>query len=152
MFNTLQSLFKKLLDGNDLASHTQAQPKLAIAALLCEVTAADHAQTTQELTAEVQMLQKLLDMTKEEASKLLDNARQQTTQSVSLYDFTSQLRDLPRPQRNELIKAMWTVAYADGVLDPIEESVIRKVAELIYVDHSDFVKTKLEIQETQLKD
>ncbi|CAM2838203.1 TerB family tellurite resistance protein [Vibrio rarus] len=146
MFNTLQSVFKKLLDGNDLAGHSKAQPKLAMAALLCEVTAADHTQDPSEITAERQMLQKLLDLSTEETTALLANARQQAEQSVSLYDFTSQLRDLPREQRNELIKAMWTVAYADGVLDPIEESVIRKAAELIYVDHSDFVKTKLEVQ------
>ncbi|GEA59969.1 tellurite resistance TerB family protein [Vibrio comitans] len=146
MFNKIHSLFKELLDGNDLATHTQKQPKLAIAALLCEVTAADHEQTPQELAAEQQMLQKLLDVTPEDASALLENAREQANQSVSLYDFTSQLRDLPRPERNNLIKAMWTVAYADGELDPIEESVIRKAAELIYVDHSDFVKTKLEVQ------
>ncbi|GAD79210.1 TerB family tellurite resistance protein [Vibrio ezurae] len=148
MFNKLQSLFKELLDGHDLAHHTKQQPKLAIAALLCEVTAADHEQTTEELVAEQTMLSKLLEVTEEEATELLDNARQQAEQSVSLYDFTSQLRDLPREKRNQLIKAMWTVAYADGELDPIEESVIRKAAELIYVDHKDFVKTKLEVQES----
>lgn len=146
MFNKIHSLFKELLDGNDLATHTQKQPKLAIAALLCEVTLADHEQTSQELAAEQKMLKNLLDVTPEDAAALLESAREQASQSVSLYDFTSQLRDLPRAKRNDLIKAMWTVAYADGELDPIEESVIRKAAELIYVDHSDFVKTKLEVK------
>lgn len=41
---------------------------------------------------------------------------------------------------------MWVIAFADGVLDPIEESVIRKVAELIYLDHNEFIRAKLEAQ------
>jgi uncharacterized tellurite resistance protein B-like protein len=38
---------------------------------------------------------------------------------------------------------MWKVAYADGDLDKYEESIIRKVADLLYIWHSDFVNTKL---------
>ena len=40
---------------------------------------------------------------------------------------------------------MWQVAYADNVLDPIEEAIIRKVAELLYVNHSDFIRAKLSV-------
>ena len=42
---------------------------------------------------------------------------------------------------------MWQVAYADDHLDPIEEAVIRKVAELLYVNHSEFIRAKLSITE-----
>ena len=76
---------------------------------------------------------------------LLEQAEPKVEQSVSLYDFTSQLRDLSQPVRTDLIKAMWEVAHADGEIDPIEDSVIRKTAELLYVDHSDFIKTKLNV-------
>jgi len=40
---------------------------------------------------------------------------------------------------------MWQVAYADGHLDEMEEALIRKVATLIYVNHSDFIRTKLAV-------
>ena len=46
----------------------------------------------------------------------------------------------------ELIKNMWEVAYADGNLDRYEEHLIRRVAELLYVSHSDFIKTKLAVK------
>jgi uncharacterized tellurite resistance protein B-like protein len=39
---------------------------------------------------------------------------------------------------------MWKVAYADGDLDKYEDNIIRKVADLLYIRHSDFVRTKLE--------
>lgn len=146
MFNKIHLLFKALMDGNDLAAHTKAEPNLAIAALLCEVSAADSQSTKEEIEAEQNMLVNLLSITAIEAQQLLTEAREKSKQSVSLYDFTSQLRELPRSQRFELVKAMWTIAYADGVLDPIEESIIRKVAELIYLDHKEFVRAKLEVQ------
>ena len=63
----------------------------------------------------------------------------------SLFDFTSQLRGLDNAMRIKLVKAMWVVAYADGYLDPLEEALIRKVAGLIYVNHGDFIRTKLAV-------
>ena len=36
-------------------------------------------------------------------------------------------------ERVELIEMMWEVAYADGVLDPEEDALIRRLANLIYV-------------------
>ena len=42
---------------------------------------------------------------------------------------------------------MWQVAHADGHIDPMEDAVIRKVAELLYVDHSEFIRAKLDVIE-----
>ncbi|MEM1153413.1 MAG: TerB family tellurite resistance protein [Pseudomonadota bacterium] len=47
------------------------------------------------------------------------------------------------PQKLELIGSMWRVAYADGRLDKYEEHLIRQVAELCYVSHEDYIKSKL---------
>ena len=38
---------------------------------------------------------------------------------------------------------MWAVAHADNEVHPHEEYVIRKVADLLYVSHSDFIRGKL---------
>jgi uncharacterized tellurite resistance protein B-like protein len=38
---------------------------------------------------------------------------------------------------------MWQVAYADGRLDKYEEGLIRQVAELTYVPHAEYIRTKL---------
>jgi len=37
---------------------------------------------------------------------------------------------------------MWQVAFADDNLDRYEEHLIRKVAELTYVSHQDFIRLK----------
>jgi uncharacterized tellurite resistance protein B-like protein len=38
---------------------------------------------------------------------------------------------------------MWVIAFSDEELDKYEEYLIRKVSNLIYVSHSDFIKSKL---------
>ncbi|CAK1796661.1 TerB family tellurite resistance protein [Vibrio crassostreae] len=145
MFNSLTSMFKQLIEGQDLSKNQGTSPNIAIASLLCEVAGADHQINELERVAKLQLLQRLLDLDEEQAKVLLAQAEPKVEQSVSLYDFTSQLRDLSQPVRIDLIKAMWEVAHADGEIDPIEDSVIRKTAELLYVDHSDFIKTKLNV-------
>jgi uncharacterized tellurite resistance protein B-like protein len=38
---------------------------------------------------------------------------------------------------------MWEVAYADGRVDRYEDHMIRKVADLLYLSHNDFIRMKL---------
>ena len=63
-------------------------------------------------------------------------------------EFTRLLNDnLSRSERINIIENLWRVAYADSVLDKYEEYYIRKVADLLYVAHSDYIKTKLKAAE-----
>jgi len=44
------------------------------------------------------------------------------------------------------VESLWEVAYADQHLDRYEDHLVRKVADLIHVRHSDFIRTKLEVK------
>jgi uncharacterized tellurite resistance protein B-like protein len=149
MLNSFKAMFKQLLEGDDLAQSTHLSPDLAMAALLCEVSSADHAIEDQEKQAKLTLLQHLLSIEKHEANHLITQAAEKVKESASLYDFTSKLRELERETRFELVKAMWSVAFADGHIDPLEDAVIRKVAELLYVDHSEFIRAKLQVTEAR---
>ncbi|MGR5236977.1 tellurite resistance TerB family protein [Vibrio alfacsensis] len=146
MFNSLTSLFKQLIEGSDLSQSNSLSPNLAIACLLCEVAGADHEIDDSEQATKRSLLMTLLSLNEQQTETLLVQAQSKSRESTSLYDFTSQLRELSQDTRYSLIKSMWEVAYADGELDPLEEAVIRKAAELLYVDHSDFIRAKLQSQ------
>lgn len=146
MFNGLTSLFKQLIDGSDLSQTNTLSPNMAIACLLCEVAGADHNVDDREQETKHSLLMKLLSLNKEESKVLLEQAQEKIKNSASLYDFTSQLRELTQEARYNIIKSMWEVAYTDGEIDPLEEAVIRKTADLLYVDHSDFIRAKLQSQ------
>lgn len=145
MLNSITQLFKQLLDGQDLGHHTASDPSLAIACLLCEVAEADHQVDDQEQQAKRHLLEKLLTLDESQANNLLARAEQSRQDASSLYEFTTQLRELSQESRFDLIQAMWQVANADGEIDPLEDAVIRKTAELLYVDHSEFIRAKLSV-------
>lgn len=147
MMNALSKLFKQLVEGKDLGEQSSQDPHLAIACLLSEVAGADHQVSEEEAQAKQQLLSRLVGVDHQQATHLLARAKETTQHSASLYDFTSQLRSLSQETRFELIQAMWQVAHADGNIDPLEDAVIRKTAELLYVDHSEFIRAKLSVIE-----
>ena len=147
MLKSLATVFKQLFADQELSESKNDTSNLAMAALLCEVASADYQIDDVESKTKLSILQRLLNLTEAEAVALLDQAMQKAKESVSLHEFTSRLRELERETRFELIKAMWHVAYADGCIDPIEELVIRKTADLLYVGHSEFIRAKIQVME-----
>jgi uncharacterized tellurite resistance protein B-like protein len=45
-------------------------------------------------------------------------------------------------QKIQFIESLWRIAFIDGVLDPQEEYLVRKIANLLHVSHADFIQTK----------
>jgi len=121
--------------------------RIAIASLLCAVGYADHNTSKAERLVIKNDLIKLLDVEESEVVTLMGIAEQEMLDSNSIFDFTSLLATLQPEERIEEIEMMWRVAYADNHLDEIEEAVIRRVAGLLYVSHSDFIRTKLKVLE-----
>lgn len=117
---------------------------LATAALLIEVSKADFELTKQETEAVIEALRKRFNLDAMTLDALLKLAEEELQQSSSLYQFTRLVNDFyDYEQKLQLIESMWEIAYADGDLDKYEEHLIRKVAELIYVSHKDFIRLKL---------
>lgn len=149
MLNSITKLFKQLLEGQDLSDQHKSDPNLAIACLLCEVAGADHQIDANEEAAKHKLIGRLLGLDASQTEVLLSRAQAKAKQSASLYEFTSQLRELSQETRYALIQAMWEVAHADGEIDPLEDAVIRKSAELLYVDHSEFIRAKLSVTDSK---
>ncbi|WP_372882620.1 TerB family tellurite resistance protein [Psychromonas sp.] len=133
------------LNANKSQDSTVPDDTVAIACLLCEVANADHSISEEEATALQNTLCKLLQIDNDKAKELLSIAKETIRTSNSLFQFTSELRALDQQSRIDLISAMWEIAYADNHLDPHEEAIIRRVAQLIYVAHSEFIRTKLAV-------
>lgn len=147
MFTKLHDLFKQLTDA-DSSMHAVDQNTLesSMASLLCEVASADNESDEREESAKCHQLVLLLNIDEAQAKSLLIDAHSQSKQAVSIYEFTSKLRNADYQIRHLLIEAMWAVAFADGIIDPYEEALIRQVSDLIYVTHSDFIRAKLSVQ------
>ena len=145
MIETLKKLFETPpAETEDARKH---RLRLASAALLIETARADFSEDPAEEATLKTLLSETLDLGTSEVEVLLRDASDELDQATSLYDFTRVINDhYSASQKLELIESMWRVAYADGRLDKYEESLIRQVAELTYVSHSDYIRAKLAAQ------
>ena len=48
----------------------------------------------------------------------------------------------------EVLNSVWSIAFADGEMDKHEEHLIRRIADLLYLNHKDFINAKLNQKET----
>ncbi len=117
--------------------------ELASAALMLEVGRADFSLQPAELDAIRDLLAHYFDLTSDEVSLLSEEAGERVDAATCLYEFTRVVNDTASiEQKRELIGLMWRVAMADQTLSQYEEHVIRKVADLLYLPHSDFIRAK----------
>tara|TARA_Y100001935_G_C16972558_1_gene344792 strand:- start:68 stop:511 length:444 start_codon:yes stop_codon:yes gene_type:complete len=120
----------------------------ACIALLLETSMADEILDDVEIEALKNTLVKDFEIHQTEVDELISLAKDNIADSTSLYEFTRDINDnFNAEQRVRLIESMWKIAYADGNIDKYEEHIIRKVSNLIYVAHSDFIKAKISAKE-----
>jgi len=143
MIAALKALFE--LPEQEDGPQLQDRMHLAAAALLIETARADFTQDEAEQQAMEALLSRTLDLPVTKVHELIIAAGDQVDEATSLYEFTRVINDhYSAEQKLKLIGAMWAVAYADGDLDKYEEALIRQVAELIYVPHQDYIRSKLD--------
>ena len=151
MIGKLKTLFEQIgAKDKDESITSPISKNLITAALMVEVMQADFSLDEREQQAFISVLKLSFDLDENEVIELEELAHAKVEEATSLYEFTRQINDnFSAGEKLELIKNMWRVAFADGEIDRYEDGVIRRVAELIYVAHSDFIRMKLEVKNAQ---
>lgn len=146
MLSTITSFFDNFIKpvASDTNTSTTNKLHLACAALLLELCVADHAQDEKETQTLLKILRTHFLLDDKQLNELWLLAQQEKNSATSLFQFTSLINTkYDQAAKTQLLKHMWEVAYADGRLDRYEEHMIRQVADLLYLSHSDFIRTKL---------
>ena len=146
MLKSIQNIFRhrnqKVSDSSEIY-----QRELAYASLLVEVIKSDDKFDDREREKLFDVLSKKLKIRDDELQNFAELAKQKSDESTSLYEFTREINDkYEYDEKVKLIEDLWRIAYSDGQLDKYEDYVIRKIADLIYVTHSDFIKSKLSVK------
>ena len=134
---------KEALQGPERSREDDEQRtlRLASAVLLVEVSHADFAIDRDELEAASARLAQRYGLTAAESEALLAEAVVEQRQSVSMYEYLAVINEhMSSDGKVRLIEDLWFVAYADGSLDPYEEHQIRKIADLLHVTHTHFIR------------
>ena len=151
MLSAIKQFFEEKLSITDEQATEQDHKKieLATAALMFELMRTDERIDAREKDALASALRQTFGLEQDSLKELVSMAETAATQATSLYEFTSLINEsYSYEQRVQLIENLWRVAFADHQLDRYEEHMIRTVGDLIYIKHSDFIRTKLKVKDS----
>jgi uncharacterized tellurite resistance protein B-like protein len=121
----------------------------ATAALLFEVSRADFHIHDDELLTMRHRLAVTFDLDPEELDQLMQLARGESDELLSLHPFVRVINDRMSPaDKYRIMVDLWHVAYADGTLDPRQEATLRHIADLLYIPHASYLKAKMAVEPT----
>jgi uncharacterized tellurite resistance protein B-like protein len=125
---------------------TEEQMRLVSVALYLEMMAIDDNSDPAEQKLLLSLVQKSFSMTVDEAAGLMASAELKRKQATDYFEFTSQInKHFSSEQKIQLIESLWRIAFIDGVLDVQEEYMVRKIAGLLHVPDSDFIRIKNQV-------
>lgn len=142
MLKQIQSFFDKHL------SSTEESPKahdyaLATAALWIEMVRMDGVFDDDERRMLEQLLTSQFELNAEELEALMTLAEEESKDATDYFQFTKVINThFEYEDKVKLVEGLWRIAYADGNVDPHEEHLVRKLSELLYVSHPDFIAAK----------
>ena len=119
----------------------------AIATLLVEAARVDNNTTEADIAEAKKSLKLLANINSEQADVLIRKASLPKNRPTSYLPLTRTInQNLDYDQKCVLIGAMWAIAHSDSHIDPHEDHIIRKISDLIYVSHRDFIDQKIKSQ------
>ena len=136
MLDRILSLLSGDSDVSDSGRFDALQ--VAVAALLVHEASTDDSFDVDERRTIERLLGEGFKLDPDTVRRLLSTAERRAEESTQLYPFTRVVIDrLDESGRIQLIEMLWEVAYADGVLHPDEDALVRRIAGLLYVSDHD---------------
>jgi len=147
MLDHFKQFFDKYLSSDDKnVESSEHQLHLATAALLIEMMRVDDHSKPEEMQALAAGIRQTFALSEQETSELINLAEEEANDAACYHAFTSLInKGFTREQKNRVVEMMWEIAYADNELEMYEEHLVRKISELLYVKHSDFIRAKHQV-------
>jgi uncharacterized tellurite resistance protein B-like protein len=143
MISKLKAIFDNALapTGKELIPHDIER---AAAALMIEMSRADHQVDEREQTLIATALGSVFSLSQAEVEELMSHGSNHADDATSLYEFTSVLNtQFDHEQKVHFVEQLWRIAYADGELEKHESHLVRKVADLLHLRHREYIGGKL---------
>ena len=139
------NLFKKIFKKSNNEVNDIPNTNLSCAILLIEVSYADFNISDVEINSIINLFEEKLNLSKKDAAWLSGEAKNLHVDTNCLRKYIKIINEnYSNLQKKDLIKMAWQIARADNVIDKHEEHRIRKLSELLHLNHSDFIKAKIE--------
>ena len=131
-----KSFFKKKINNELKKSSPLDEDSFTIACVLVEAALVDNNFGNEEKNIIIKLLQKQYKIKDiKDINDILKSAIDTCKESSDLITYTKKIKqNWPIEKRIEVIEMLWKVCLVDGVLEPYEDMLIRRISGLIYVD------------------
>lgn len=125
----------------------QHRLQLATAALLIEMAQEDNQRHSMEFQAIHDGIMEVFELPPEETAAVIELADREAHEATDHFEFTRLINEqFDYAQKCRVVELLWRVCLADAEMDRYEEQLVRKIAELLHVEHKDFIAAKLKVQ------
>lgn len=137
-------MFKNIFKKNQPSDLVDPSEIDVVLRLMFEIAMSDGSLDKSELEI-LQKRAKQISSDNEKASDVLKKVIDEAKVSVSLYPTVKEINaEFSITQKKELLKKLWGLVAADGVVDRYEENLYFKIAELIKIQRSQANQIKQE--------
>jgi uncharacterized tellurite resistance protein B-like protein len=117
--------------------------KLTASLLAYEIARSDGDIADSELSIILEELKKISIKVQKTEDDILQIVQSFSNNSVSFHEFIEDInKDYSKEDKLCLLSFLWSVAYADSILEVNEERLIRRIADLIHLKDMDVLKIK----------
>ena len=108
-------------------------PLTKIAALLIHVAKIDENYTHKEKEIIKKAIVEL-GTKSEMADEVLKEAEKVEKESNQILEFTKEVKNLDKDSKVKIVESLWTIIYSDSRADMYENSIMRRLVGLLYLD------------------
>jgi uncharacterized tellurite resistance protein B-like protein len=140
-------LMQRFKGGLDARPEERQDPlHLATAAVLLDIAYADGEFSPAEDGDVVGFLERAFALTPEASRELLKAAEELRARTIDHFALTNFIRrNASLEERIDIVKTMWRIVYSDRKLTDYENYLVRKLADLLGLEHRVMIDAKVEV-------
>ncbi|MGP8232913.1 MAG: TerB family tellurite resistance protein [Methylovirgula sp.] len=146
MFDQIKNFVAELTGAPEARSFSPDDFRLAAVALLVHLASADGTFSAPEHKRLRDIIETRFGLDAGTTSRLIELGEVQDRQAVDFFHFTHALtKALDQDGRQKIITMMWEIAFADGTVTEVEESVVARIADLLGVSRQDRLRLRQQV-------
>ena len=152
MLSKIESFFKEHLSASDQETSRPIKERLKIATtvLFLEMAYSDFELHEDEQQNIKQTLTDLFGLSPAEIEDLVNIAKDSRENRQDIWVFTNLLKEnFDRDQKIHIVEQLWQLIYADGHVDKYEDALIRKITNLLGLEHGEMIQAKIKARDSQ---
>ena len=143
----LSQMFEKAFASRESGeAPDERKLQTATAGLLLEIALADDSISPEEESTLLTYLTRSFGIGEADARVLVSDAHEMRKSSIDHWALTRDLRqNFSLERRREIVRSMWRVVFSDGSLHHYETHLVRKLADLLGLEHHIMIDEKLAV-------